>query len=177
MLWSIAFDRLGVVVSDIFFLDPNPGAGQEGAERGVRLELREFRRQPLKGSIYSAVPLEVARPLWRVDLLESVDSPPGSLDRAHHHPRFGGWEPGRRVFVPELSADPVEWLRQRLADPAAVLRKAGEDPAEHTGDLDALRAAAPLVTASVQHLLEEVAAGRAGLAPEAVGAAARQSWL
>ena len=31
----------------------------------------------------------------RADLLESV-ARPGTLDRAHHHPRFDGWEPGRR---------------------------------------------------------------------------------
>ena len=178
MLWSIAFDdHLGVVVSDIYFVDPEPGEGQEGAERGVRLELRRFERDPLKGSIYSAVPVRVDRPLWRVDLLEAVSSAPGSLDRAHHHPRFAGWEPGRRVFVEELSADPVRWLRGRLADPAAVLADAGEDPADHTADLAAMQAAAPLITGTVEHLLTEVAAGRAGTAPAVVGDAVRASWL
>jgi hypothetical protein len=177
VLWSIAFDHLGVVVSDIYFVDPDPGDGQEGAERGVRLELRRFDRDPLKGSIYSAVPVRVDRPLWRVDLLESVSSPPGSLDRAHHHPRFRGWEPGRRVFVDELSADPVAWLRARLAEPSAVLAEAGEDPSDHTADMAALQAAAPLVTGTVEHLLAEVAAGRAGTAPEVVGDAVRASWL
>jgi len=178
VLWSIAFDdHLGVVVSDIYFVDPEPGEGQEGAERGVRLELRRFERDPLKGSIYSAVPVRVDRPLWRVDLLEAVSSAPGSLDRAHHHPRFAGWEPGRRVFVEELSADPVRWLRGRLADPAAVLADAGEDPADHTADLAAMQAAAPLITGTVEHLLTEVAAGRAGTAPQVVGDAVRASWL
>lgn len=177
MLWSIAFDHLGVVVSDIYFVDPNPAEGQEGAERGVRLELRRFDREPLKGSIYSAVPVRVDRPLWRVDLLESVSSTPGSLDRAHHHPRFTGWEPGRRVFVEELSADPVGWLRGRLADPASVLAEAGEDPADHPDDLAALRGAAPMIAGTVEHLLAEVAAGRAGTAPPEVGDAVRASWL
>ena len=177
MLWSIAFDDLGVVVSDIYFVDPNPGEGQEGAERGVRLELRRFDRDPLKGSIYSAVPVRVDRPLWRVDLLESVSSAAGSLDRAHHHPRFTGWEPGRRVFVEELSADPVRWLRTKLADPAVVLTEAGEDPADHPADVAALQEAAPLIADTVEHLLAEVAAGRAGTAPDVVGDAVRASWL
>jgi hypothetical protein len=177
MLWSIAFDHFGVVVSDIYFVDPNPGEGQEGAERGVRLELRQFDRDPLKGSIYSAVPVRVDRPLWRVDLLESVSSAPGSLDRAHHHPRFRGWEPGRRVFVEELSADPVGWLRIRLADPSAVLAEAGEDPADHAADVAALQEAAALITGTVDHLLAEVAAGRAGTPPEGAGDAVRASWL
>jgi hypothetical protein len=177
MLWSIAFDDLGVVVGDIYFVDPNPGEGQEGAERGVRLELRRFDRDPLKGSIYSAVPVRVDRPLWRVDLLESVSSAPGSLDRAHHHPRFTGWEPGRRVFVEELSADPVRWLRTKLADPTVVLTEAGEDPSDHPADVAALQEAAPLIADTVEHLLAEVAAGRAGTAPDVVGDAVRASWL
>ena len=177
MLWSIAFDRLGVVVSDLYFVDPNPGQGQEGAERGVRLELRRFDRDALKGSIYSAVPVRIDRPLWRVDLLESVASAPGSLDRAHHHPRFSGWEPGQRVFVAELSADPVRWLRDRLADPALVLTEAGEDPTDHAADVAALQSAAPMVAGTVEHLLGEVAAGRAGVAPEGSGDAVRASWL
>ena len=177
MLWSIAFDHLGVVVSDIYFVDPNPGEGQEGAERGVRLELRQFDRDPLKGSIYSAVPVRVDRPLWRVDLLEAVSSPPGSLDRAHHHPRFTGWEPGRRVFVEELSADPVGWLRTRLADPAAVLTEAGEEASDHAADVVALQEAAPLIAGTVEHLLGEVAGGRAGTAPDDAGDAVRASWL
>jgi hypothetical protein len=177
MLWSIAFDRLGVVVSDLYFVDPRPAEGQEGAERGVRLELRVFDREPLEGSIYSATPIRVARPLWRVDLLESVDSAPGSLDRAHHHPRFAGWEPGRRVFVEELSAQPVGWLRERLADPAAVLVEAGEDPSTHAADIAALQAAAPLIAGTVEHLLAEVAAGRAGVAPDDAGDSVRASWL
>jgi Trk K+ transport system NAD-binding subunit len=61
VLWSMAFNQLGVVVSDIYFVDPRPTPGQEGAERGVRLELRVFERDELVGSIYSAVPIRVAR--------------------------------------------------------------------------------------------------------------------
>src|SRR4029453_16168423 len=72
MLWSGGFSGIGIVVGDIYFVDPEPGPGQEGAERGVRLELRVFERDELRGSIYSSVPIRVGRPLWRVDLLESV---------------------------------------------------------------------------------------------------------
>ena len=173
----MAGNHLGVVVGDIYFVDPRPDLGQEGAERGVRLELRCFEREPLQGSIYSAVPIRVDRPLWRVDLLESAASAPGSLDRAHHHPRFAGWEPGRREFVEELTADPLGWLRERLADPAGVLADAGEDPGPHTDDVTALQAGAPLVVGAVEHLLAEVAAGRAGLAPDGAGESVRASWL
>src|SRR3954469_7000743 len=113
MFIAFAFDRIGVIASDLYFLDPRPGPGQEGAEQGVRIEVRMFERAPLHGSMYSAQPIAIERPIWRVDLLESVANP-GTLDRAHHHPRFMGWEPGRRQFVDELSAAPVPWVAKRL---------------------------------------------------------------
>ena len=49
MLYAFGFEQIGVVVGDLYFLDPNPSVGQEGAERGVRLELRMLDRAPLKG--------------------------------------------------------------------------------------------------------------------------------
>jgi hypothetical protein len=174
----MAFNRIGVVVSDIYFVNPRPTPGQEGAERGVRLELRLFERGELHGSIYSAVPIRVDRPLWRVDLLESVASAPGSLDRAHHHPRFNGWEPGRRFFVEELSSDPVGWLRDRFLHIDEVLEQA-EAPESVTAsdDVQALRTAGPMVVGVVEQLLGEVAGGRAGLVPADAGESVRASWL
>ncbi len=178
MLWSLAFDHLGVVIGDLYFVDPALDQGEAGAERGVRLELRRFERDELKGSVYSAVPIRIDRPVWRVDLLETTDSEPGSLNRAHHHPRFHDWDPGKRVFVEELSSDPVRWVRDRFADIDTVLDEAGLDAGDRSdADVDALRAAAPLVTAQLEHLLGEVAAGRAGLPPAESADFVRQSWL
>ena len=107
MLYAFGFERIGVVVGDLYFVDPSPAPGQEGAERGVRLEVRMLGQGDLKGSIYSARPIEVGEPVWRADLLEAADGPPGSLNRAHHHPAWIGWKPGRRVFDRGLSAGPV----------------------------------------------------------------------
>jgi hypothetical protein len=163
MLYAFGFERLGVLVGDLYFVNPRPLEGQEGPERGVRLELRMLERRPLQGGIYSAQPIGVERPLWRVDLLESTDSPPGSLDRAHHHPAFDGWEPGPRHFVPELSVAPVEWLAGQLADPGAVLTRAGVAAAEvGPGDLASLRDAAPEILETVRRLLARVRAGELG---------------
>ena len=163
MLYAFGFERVGVVVSDLYFVNPRPVPGQEGAERGVRLELRLLEREPLKGGIYSAQPIVVDRPLWRVDLLESVDSEPGSLDRAHHHPAFDGWEPGERFFVPELTAAPLEWMADRLADLDALLVQARVGPdAAGPGDAAALRAAVPEIVDAVRRLLARVASGELG---------------
>jgi hypothetical protein len=163
MLYAFGFERLGVLVGDLYFVNPRPLQGQEGAERGVRLELRMLERRPLQGGIYSAQPIGVERPLWRVDLLESVDSAPGSLDRAHHHPRFDGWEPGERHFVPEMSAAPVEWLAGQLADAETVLARAGVETGEvSASDIAALRNAAPEILDAVRRLLARVQAGELG---------------
>jgi hypothetical protein len=106
MLYAFGFERVGVVVGDLYFVNPRAASGQEGAEHGVRLELRMLDLGALKGSAYSARPIEIGQPIWRADLLESVDGPAGSLDRAHHHPAFTGWNPGRRAYVSEMSDDP-----------------------------------------------------------------------
>ena len=116
MLYAFAFERVGVVVGDLYFRDPNPGAGQEGAERGVRLEVRIFERPPVEGSIYAAQPIEVApanlagrpaRDRGRAVRQLRPHAPP---------PQFRGWEPGRRKFEEDLSADPLAALGARLAD-------------------------------------------------------------
>jgi hypothetical protein len=177
MLYAFAFEHIGVVVGDLYFRDPNPGPGQEGAERGVRLEVRVFDRPPLKGSIYSAQPIAIERPIWRADLLESVAGPVGSFDRTHHHPAFRGWEPGRRHFVKELSADPLGWLGARLSDLPALLTEAEATDVDDS-DGDALRAAVPEILAVVERLLGRVHAGELGQAPP-VGAldSIRAGWL
>jgi hypothetical protein len=178
MLEAFGFENLGVVVGDMYFIDPAPLAGQETPERGVRLELRLIDRAQPQGSIYAGVPVTFNRPVWRVDLFGSTESPPGTLDRAHHHPLFDGWEPGRRHFVPELSADPLSWLADELADPAAVLARAGVGADEVTqADITGLAAAAPEIVAAVKRLLDGVRDGKLAPAPAVPVAAARTGWL
>jgi hypothetical protein len=166
LLYAFGFERVGVVVGDLYFVDPNPREGQEGAEHGVRLELRVFGRGELKGTIYSAQPIEIGQPIWRADLLESVAGRPGSFDRTHHHPRFTGWNPGRRVYVEELSADPLGWLSGQLADLDALLASAGI-PAEAAGPSDAedLRCAVPEIVDATRRLLGKVQSGELGNPP------------
>ncbi|OMC13767.1 hypothetical protein [Mycobacterium sp. SP-6446] len=178
MLEAFGFESLGVVVGDMFFVDPTPLEGQETPERGVRLELRLIDRAAPQGSIYAGVPIAFNRPVWRVDLFGSTESPPGTLDRAHHHPRFNGWEPSRRHFVPELSADPLTWLADQLADPDAVLARAGVDPDQVTdADRKGLAAAAPEIVATVKRMLDGVRDGTLAPAAAEPVAAARTGWL
>jgi hypothetical protein len=179
VLYVFGFERTGVVLSDLYFVDPNPLEGQESAERGVRLEVRLLAAGELKGSIYSSQPIEIGRPVWRVDLLESADGMPGSFDRTHHHPGLRGWEPGRRVFDEGLSADPLDWLASRLADLEGLLEAAGlgGDPAD-PGDAESLRQCLPEVLAAAGRLLARVQAGELGRPPaDEPLASVRAGWL
>jgi hypothetical protein len=179
MLQVFAFDQVGVVLSDLYFVDPNPGQGQEGPERGVRLEVRIMSQGELKGSIYSARPIEVGQPVWRADLLEAADGPPGSLNRAHHHPSFHGWDPGKRVFDRGLSSDPVRWVGEQLADLDGLLKQAGLDSdSALAADAGQLRASVPDIERALSGLLERVKTGELAVAPADSGlTSARISWL
>ena len=178
MLQVFGFERIGVVIGDIYFIDPRPSPGEEGPEQGVRLEVRFLDRGELKGSIYSAQPIAVDRPIWRIDLLESVDSP-NTFDRTHHHPRFHGWNPTKRHFVPELTADPLGWLEARLTDLQSVLDEAKLEPGEvDAADVAAVKEAAPDIVAAVARMLDGVRAGRLGQPPaEGAEDMARAGWL
>jgi hypothetical protein len=178
MLYAFGFERIGVVASDLYFVDPDPGPGQEGPEQGVRVEVRLLERGELNGSIYSARPITVERAIWRADLLESVDHP-GTLDRAHHHPRCRGWEPGTRQFVKEMKANPIGWVGKHLADIDTLLADAGLSRADiGETDPDELNAAIPEILDAVRRLLDRVRAGELAQPPDAesVGSA-RVSWL
>ncbi|HEX6476874.1 MAG TPA: hypothetical protein VF005_06335 [Acidimicrobiales bacterium] len=178
MLYVFGFESIGVVVSDLYFVDPDPSPGQEGAEHGVRLEVRMLDRGELRGSIYSAQPIAVGRPIWRGDLLESVAGTPGSHDRTHHHPRFTGWEPDHRHFVEELSDDPIGWVATYLGDLDRLLVEAGVSPTEvDPRDATSLRDTVPEIMESVRRLLERVRAGEAARPPAGELASARVGWL
>jgi hypothetical protein len=165
MLYVFGFDRVAVVVGDLFFVDPEPIPGQEGAEHGVRLELRLIERGESRGTIYSATPISVDRPVWRADLLEAVDGRP--FDRTHHHPMFTGWNPGPRVFVRELSADALGWLAARLADLPGLLAEAQVPPdTAGPGDAAELRRATPEIVDATRRLLGRVRAGELGTHPQ-----------
>jgi hypothetical protein len=179
MLHVFGFEKVGVAISDLYFVDPRPAKAQEGAEHGVRLEVRLIEAGTAEGSIYAARPIEVGQPIWRADLLESVDGPPGTFDRTHHHPKFRGWEPGRRQFEDAMSSDPLGYLASRLSDLDGLLEGAGIGP-EAVSDADArqLKAAVPEIVAVVGRLLDAVHAGE--LAAPPLGASpdsARDGWL
>lgn len=178
MLLAWGFEKVAVVVADLYFVDPDPDPGQEGAERGVRLEVRLLERPPITGSVYAAQPIVIDRPIWRADLLETVEGPPGSHDRTHHHPEFRGWEPGHRRYLPSLSADPIGWLQDRLSDLPSLLQGAGVgDDVVDPSDAADLAVAAPAIASAVVDLLVRVRAGELAKPRSDDPGEARVSWL
>lgn len=179
MLYLLGFDQVGVVIGDLFFVDPDPIPGQETPERGVRLEVRLLEQGAVEGTIYAARPISIGRPIWRADLLESVESSFGSFDRTHHHPRFEGWEPGHRVFDMELSNDPLTAVGRELSDLEGLLLRSNmslddvgpEDP-------ELLKKAIPEILDEISRVLAGIKRGELAKAPETDDlTSVRASWL
>jgi hypothetical protein len=180
MLHVFGFGGVGVAVGDLYFFDSHAGVGQEGAERGVRLEVRLLASPPADGSIYASRPILVDRPIWRADLLESVAGGPGTWDRTHHHPKMRGWEPGSRQFDDVMSADPLEFVAERLSDLNGLMDGAGMDPDEITEqDAVELRTAVPEILETVRSLLAGVREGRLAREPDGIEQpeTVRVGWL
>ena len=181
MLYVFGFQRTAVVLSDLYFVDPDPKIkGQEGPEHGVRLEVRKIGPGPLQGSIYSAQPIEIGDLIWRADLLESVDGPPGSFDRTHHHPGVSRGPGSGTGF----STGAVRRARRVGRAPAgrpggALLEQAGAGghPAD-AADAQSLRDCLAEVLEALGALLVRVQAGELGR-PPAGGplVSARAGWL
>lgn len=172
MLYMFGFEEVAIVLGDVFFRDERPLPGQESAERGVRLELRALEALPLRGSEYSATPVAIDEPYWRVDLFESVPGGTGKRDRVHYHPRCHDWEPGHRHFDEELSADPLGWIGKRLGDLPGILG------VEEAPDTAALARASGEICDTIDRLWSRVRAG--DLDPEdgwTEAAAFRRGWL
>jgi hypothetical protein len=72
----------------------------------------------------------------------------------------------------------VSWLAEQLADPSAVLTRAGVDAdAVSEADKKGLAAAAPEIVAAVKRLLDGVRDGELAPEPAEPVAAARTGWL
>jgi hypothetical protein len=146
------FEKLAVTVEGVDFADPALADEPDVRERGVRLELRGLSESAEAGSIYSSRAAWLSRGICRFDLLESR---PHAADRMHWHPEMSDGEPGERVFDAELSADPIAWMARALRDVGPLLRRAGLDPAAHTGDATAMAESAGEITDVVAKILAE----------------------
>ncbi len=89
-------------------------------------------------------------------------------------------QPTKNTENPRHSSrpDPVAWLREQLESIEGLLAATSLEPGGiPASGVDALREAAPLILATVEHGLAEVAASGAGLAPDDTDGFVRESWL
>ena len=124
MLYSFVHSRVAVLVRHWFEIGLTNGV----LEHGARLELRLLKPQAHRGTESAAQRFVIDQPVWRADLFDRLDRPPGTFSAAHFHPRFNGIEPSDRVFREELTADPWAWAAAQLSDLKAVADAAGLPP-------------------------------------------------
>jgi hypothetical protein len=144
------YSTLAVTLARVDFLDPALADRPDTRERGVRVELRPV-RLGTGSSIYASPQIGLEPAVCRIDLLESA---PRAADRMHWHPVMIAGEPDDREYVPEMGADPVAWLSDRLREVEVLLDKAGiDDVARHRS----------AVSAIAEDVDDIAAAARAGL--------------
>lgn len=93
--------------------------------------------------------------LWRSDIL-TVISRPGNEPRYHHHPVFRDGDVGPRVFDPRMTADPVGFTMERLADLSQVLVAAGAPDLAARIDAEDLARTLPAVRAAIDTCLAQM---------------------
>ena len=154
MLQAFVFESVAVLV----------GPWHEPAdppERGTRVEVRMLEPEPQRGSFAAAQRVVIDQPVFRVDLFDVMDAPPGNLLSAHFHPNFEGVEPSDRCWLDEIKSDPVGWLARELGDLDQLLARAGVDTVDAAAiarDADALRHAIPAIITSVTSTWDAVRA-------------------
>jgi hypothetical protein len=154
MRQAFVFEKIAVLVGP--WHEP-----MEPPERGARVEVRLLADEPARGSRYAAERVVVDRPVFRADLFDRMDAPPGNLQSAHFHPTFDGIEPCDRHWRPEIKRDPTTWLAGELGDLGSLLERSdvtvsGDAALER--DAIALREAVPAITAAVHAAWDAVRA-------------------
>jgi hypothetical protein len=128
-------------------------------ERGARVEVRLLADEPWRGTRSAAQRVVIDQPLFRADLFDQADGPPGNLRSAHFHPRFDGVEPCDRHWRDEIRADPTGWLAAQLGDLRRLLEDSGVDVTHATwidGDAATLRDTVPAIEAAVERAWDAV---------------------
>jgi hypothetical protein len=150
MIRAFVFAESAVLVRHWVEIDAETAA----MEHGARMELRRLDIQPQRGSGSAAQAFVIDRPVWRVDLFDRLDAPPGNYNAAHYHPCFDGDEPSDREFSLDLTADPLAWVRRRLSDIPATYAASNVRLAAGEGDdAERIQASADLITEAVAAVL------------------------
>jgi len=155
MRHAFVFEKVAVIVGP--WREP-----MDPPERGARVEVRLLVDEPRRGSPSAAQRVVIDQPLFRADLFDRMDGPPGNLGSAHFHPTFDGVEPSVRHWDDAIQQDPTGWLAAELSDLPRLLERSGLDVAGAAwvaDDAAALRDAVPAVVRAVEATWETVRVG------------------
>ena len=155
MKQAFVFETVAVVVAPWYEpIDP--------PERGARVEVRLLADEAQRGSYAAAQRVVIDMQLFRADLFDLVDAPPGNLEHAHFHSGFDGVEPRDREWPAAIKEDPTGWLSGELADLPRIFERSGTpvvDADAIARDADALRAATPAIVTAVEETWRTVRTG------------------
>jgi hypothetical protein len=152
MQQAFVFEKMAVLVRT--WQEP-----MDPPERGARVEVRLLADEPWRGTRSAAQRVVIDQPVFRADLFDQVDGPPGNLRSAHFHPRFHGVEPCDRHWRDEIRADARGWLAAQLGDLRALLEASDVEVTDAPwidGDAAALREAVPEIVAAVERSWDAV---------------------
>ena len=93
-------------------------------ESGARVEIRRVEYEEIPGASAGVAGLRflpVSQGIWRADLFRDQD---GDVIY-HYHPHFEKGDVGERSLDARLTADPVGWVIERLADLRPLLVDSG----------------------------------------------------
>ena len=116
MLHVLTLSRSAITVRHWFEID----LADASMEHGARIEVRELREQPHRGSESASQVVTVDRTMWRADLFDRLSDEAGTFRVAHYHPDFTNNEPCSRAFDAALTADPWGWLGEQVATLSAA---------------------------------------------------------
>jgi hypothetical protein len=146
VLHALALSRCAVTVRHWFEVNLDDAS----MEHGARIELRELRAHPHRGSESASQLVTIDRTIWRADLFDRLAGEAGRFAAAHYHPEFTDNEPCSRVWDPWLTTDPFGWLGDQVATLGG-----GRWPVQHE-DADELRGLAATVVALARQYSPEI---------------------
>jgi hypothetical protein len=126
-------------------------------ESGARVEIRRVEYEALEGAAAGVASLRflpVSDGIWRADLFRNQD---GEIVY-HYHPHFEKGDVGQRFFDDQLTADPVGFVIDRLADLRALLLDSGAGDLAETVDYAEVQRTLPAIRASIVAAFEAVGA-------------------
>jgi hypothetical protein len=126
-------------------------------ESGARVEIRRVEYETVAGAAAGVAGLRflpVSEGIWRADLFRNQD---GEIVY-HYHPHFEKGDVGQRFFDDQLTADPIGFVIDRLADLRALLIDSGASDLSDAVDYDEVGRTLPAIRASIEASFEAAGA-------------------